>query len=35
LLHCLRDAETDQYISATDPVSGEVVKVDVTLTVLK
>ena len=31
----LRDGETGQYISATDPVSGEVLKVDATLTVLK
>lgn len=31
----LRDGETMQYTVATDPVSGEVVKVDVTLAVLK
>jgi len=31
----LRDGETQTYSSATDPASGEVVKVDVTLTVLK
>jgi hypothetical protein len=31
----LRDGQTVQYTTATDPVSGEVVKIDVTLTVLK
>jgi hypothetical protein len=31
----LKDGQTAQYTSATDPVSGEVLKVDVTLTVLK
>ena len=31
----LRDGQTAQYTSATDPVSGEVMKVDVTLEVLK
>lgn len=31
----LRDGQTAQYTSATDPVSGEVLKVDVTLNVLK
>ena len=31
----LRDGQTAQYTAATDPVSGEVVRVDVTLTVLK
>jgi hypothetical protein len=31
----LRDGQTAQYTVATDPVSGEVVKIDVTLTVLK
>lgn len=31
----LRDGETAQYASATDPVSGEVVKIDVSLEVLK
>jgi hypothetical protein len=31
----LRDGQTVQYTAATDPVSGEVVKIDVTLTVLK
>lgn len=31
----LRDHETGQSIAATDPVTGEVMKIDVTLTVLK
>lgn len=31
----LRDGQTMQYASATDPVSGEVMRVDVTLTVAK
>lgn len=31
----LRDGQSAQYTVATDPVSGEVVKIDVTLTVLK
>lgn len=31
----LRDGQTAQYASATDPVTGETLKVDVTLTVLK
>jgi hypothetical protein len=31
----LRDGQTVQYTAATDPVSGEVVKIDVTMTVLK
>ncbi len=31
----LKDGQTAQYASATDPVSGETLKVDVTLTVLK
>ena len=31
----LRDGQTMQHTSATDPVSGEVMKVDVTLNVLK
>jgi hypothetical protein len=31
----LRDGETSQYTVATDPVSGEVVKIDVTVTVVK
>lgn len=31
----LRDAQTTQYTSATDPVNGEVTKIDVTLNVLK
>jgi len=31
----LRDGQTVQYTAATDPVSGEVVKIDVTVTVLK
>jgi hypothetical protein len=31
----LRDGQTTQYTSATDPVTGEVTKVDVTLNVLK
>jgi hypothetical protein len=31
----LRDGQTATYTSATDPVSGETLKVDVTLTVLK
>jgi hypothetical protein len=31
----LRDGQTAQYAMATDPVTGEVLKVDVTLTVIK
>ena len=31
----LRDGQSAQYVSATDPVSGEVLKVDVTLSVVK
>ena len=31
----LKDGQTAQYTSATDPVSGEVMRVDVTLNVLK
>ena len=31
----LRDGQTTQYTSATDPVSGEVTKIDVTLNVIK
>jgi hypothetical protein len=31
----LRDAQTVQYMTATDPVSGEVLKIDVTVTVIK
>lgn len=31
----LKDGQTAQYTSATDPVSGEVLKVDATLNVLK
>jgi hypothetical protein len=31
----LRDGQTVQYTAATDPVSGEVVKIDVTMTVLR
>jgi hypothetical protein len=31
----LRDGQTAQYTTATDPLSGEVLKVDVTLNVLK
>lgn len=31
----LRDGQTVQYTAATDPVSGEVVRIDVALTVLK
>jgi len=31
----LRDGQTTQYTSATDPVSGEVTKIDVTMNVLK
>jgi hypothetical protein len=31
----LRDGETTQYVTATDPVSGEVLKIDVTLNVIK
>jgi hypothetical protein len=31
----LRDGQTAQYTSASDPASGEVLKVDATLTVLK
>lgn len=31
----LRDGQTTQYTSATDPVTGEVMKIDVTVNVLK
>jgi hypothetical protein len=31
----LRDGQTTQYASATDPVIGELTKIDVTLNVLK
>jgi hypothetical protein len=31
----LRDGQSTQYTAATDPVSGEVLKIDVTLTVVK
>ena len=31
----LRDGQTMQYTSATDPVSGEVMKIDLTATVMK
>jgi hypothetical protein len=31
----MRDGQTAQYVAATDPVSGEVLKIDVTLSVLK
>ena len=31
----LRDGQTTQYTSATDPVTGEVMKIDITLNVLK
>lgn len=31
----LRDGQTAQYMTATDPVSGEVLKIDATLNVLK
>jgi hypothetical protein len=31
----LRDGQTTQYTSAVDPISGEVMKIDITLTVLK
>jgi hypothetical protein len=31
----LKDGQTAQYASATDPVSGETVKIDVTVNVLK
>jgi Flp pilus assembly secretin CpaC len=31
----MRDGQTAQYVTATDPVSGEVLKIDVTLSVLK
>jgi hypothetical protein len=31
----LRDGQTVQYTSATDPVTGEVMKIDVTLNVMK
>lgn len=31
----LKDGETSQYATATDPVSGEVLKIDVTLNVVK
>ena len=30
----LRDGQTRQYVAAADPVSGETIRVDVTLTVL-
>jgi hypothetical protein len=31
----LRDGQTTQYTSATDPVTGEVMKIDITLNVMK
>jgi hypothetical protein len=31
----LKDGQTTQYTSATDPVSGEVMRIDVTLNVMK
>ena len=31
----LRDGQTTQYVSATDPVTGESVRLDVALSVLK
>ncbi len=31
----LKDGQTAQYASATDPVSGETLRVDVTVNVLK
>ncbi len=31
----LRDGQTTQYTAATDPVSGEMLKIDMTLTVVK
>ena len=31
----LRDGQTMQYTSATDPVTGEVMKIDVTVAVMK
>jgi hypothetical protein len=31
----LRDGQTTQYVTATDPVSGEILKIDVTLNVIK
>ena len=31
----LRDGQSQQYTTATDPISGEVMKIDVTLTALK
>jgi len=31
----LRDGQTTQYVAATDPVSGQVVKIDATLNLLK
>jgi hypothetical protein len=31
----LKDGQTAQYASATDPVSGETLKVDATINVLK
>jgi hypothetical protein len=31
----LRDGQTLQYASATDPISGEVMKIDITLTIVK
>ena len=31
----LKDGETTQYVAATDPVNGEVLKIDVTLSIIK
>jgi hypothetical protein len=31
----LRDGQTGRYVAATDPVSGEVLQIDVTLNVVK
>ena len=31
----LRDGQTTQHTSATDPVTGEVIRIDVTLNVMK
>jgi hypothetical protein len=31
----LKDGQTAQHTAATDPISGEVIRVDVTLNVLK
>ena len=31
----LRDGQSTQYVAATDPVTGESVRLDVALTVLK